>query len=189
MTQLHVSDSNTLLYVLLRHCCVCACSLADVHAISLVCCSVFAALEALGVSITADLLPVIDPDGALEQCGDWSFVVELLNDLLTEKPDILNGLSSALAASDHVAFHKTAHALKGAALNLHLPALSDVSKKAELLGKALEKTPSDAVMLPHRAVLLHRLQSEYARLEAMLPELQLKAQQEQAELAAAGALE
>lgn len=43
------------------------------------------AVESAGVSLPPAPLPVIDPDSALEQCGDWGFVVELLEDVIKEK--------------------------------------------------------------------------------------------------------
>lgn len=66
----------------------------------------------------------------------------------------------------------------GAALNLHLPALVDVSKAAELLGKELEKQPSDNKMLNERQGYVDALAIEYDRLDAYLPEAQANADAE-----------
>lgn len=50
---------------------------------------------------TADM-PVIDPEGALEQCCDWTFVVELLGDVLKEKEETVKSLQEATEKDDHV---------------------------------------------------------------------------------------
>lgn len=115
-------------------------------------------------------LPVISPEDVLEQCGDWSFVVELLEDILKERDAYLESFMDAVDKNDHTKFHKQAHALKGAALNLHLPALSDASKRAEMLGKKLETDPKNEDLLNMRLDLINELQSEYDRLENYIPE-------------------
>lgn len=125
-------------------------------------------------------LPVIDAESALEQCCDWSFVVELLDDVLAERETMAQQLVDAAQANDHTAYHKAAHALKGAALNLHLPALIDVSRKAELLGKQLELTPSHQDLLDMRQLMVEHLQIEYGRLDESMPEMRQQAEQEAA---------
>ena len=123
-------------------------------------------------------LPVIDEDAAFEQCQEWGFIVELLNDILAERDERVEELQSALDASDHTKFHKAAHAIKGAALNLHLPALVDVSKKSELLGKQLEISRDDSTLQQCRQPLVAALQAEYDRLQQYIPAAQLKADAE-----------
>lgn len=125
-------------------------------------------------------LPVIDEDAAFEQCQEWSFIVELLNDTLAERDERVDELQASLEASDHTRFHKAAHAIKGAALNLHLPALVDVSKKSELLGKQLEVSGDDTRLLECRRPLIAALQTEYDRLQEYIPAAQLKADEEAA---------
>ena len=111
-------------------------------------------------------LPVVDEASMLEQCGDdWEFVVEILQDVMNERAARVAELQAALQAGQHTDFHKAAHAIKGVALNLHLPALVDVSKKAELLGKQLLVSPADRRLLDSRAPLIAALHTEYARLE------------------------
>lgn len=123
-------------------------------------------------------LPVIDEDAAFEQCQEWSFIVELLTDILNEREERVEELQSALDAGDHTKFHKAAHAIKGAALNLHLPALVDVSKKSELLGKQLEVSGDDSRLLQCRQPLIAALQTEYGRLQQYIPAAQVKADEE-----------
>ena len=123
-------------------------------------------------------LPVIEEDAAFEQCGEWSFIVELLNDILAEREARVEELQSAVQADDHTKLHKTAHAIKGAALNLHLPALVDVSKKSELLGKQLELSKDDSRLLQCRQPLIAALQTEYDRLQHYIPTAQEKADAE-----------
>lgn len=123
--------------------------------------------------------PVIDEEGVLEQCGDWAFVVELLDDILNDKDQMVDDLQSAVDSNDHVKFYKTAHALKGAALNLHLPGIVDVSKAAEMLGKELEKQGgTDQAMLDERQGHVDQLKVEYKRLEDYMPEARANAEAE-----------
>ena len=123
-------------------------------------------------------LPVINEDAALDQCGDWSFIAELLTDMMEERAFRVDELQSAMEAREHTKFHKAAHAIKGAALNLHLPALVDVSKKSELLGKQLEVSGDDVRLLQCRQPLIAALQSEYDRLQQYIPTAQQKADAE-----------
>jgi len=126
-------------------------------------------------------LPVIDEGAALEQCCDWEFVSELLVDVINERTERIDDLTAALETNDHGRFHRAAHALKGAALNLYLTALVDVCKKSELLGKQLEVGGAYAVdgrLLAARAPLIRHLETEYARLEAYIPTAQQHAADE-----------
>jgi len=120
-------------------------------------------------------LPVIDESAALEQCCDWEFVSELLVDVINERRDRIDELTAAMETNDHTRFHKAAHALKGAALNLYLIALVDVCKKSELLGKQLEvggKYAADGRLLSARRPLIRHLEVEYGRLEDYIPTAQ-----------------
>lgn len=100
---------------------------------------------------------------ALKQCdGDWTFVVELLGDLLADEKKNYQQLEAAVSANNHKVslaallrgltrsfaaprvsqlYGETAHGIKGAALNMHMPALAHESKLAEFLGKELTKSP------------------------------------------------
>lgn len=66
-----------------------------------------------GAAARDTTLPVIDPDGALDQCCDWSFIVELLGDVMNDRDQIINDMQDAIDNDDHVKYYKTAHALKG----------------------------------------------------------------------------
>lgn len=54
----------------------------------------------------------------------------------------------------------------------------DVSKKAELLGKALEVSPTEPALLAHRTILIERLVVEYDRLAQYIPEARKQAEME-----------
>jgi len=128
--------------------------------------------------------PVISPEDALAQCGDWSFIVELLNDMLQEESTNLEGLKQAIATDNHKAYSEIAHGIKGAALNMHLPGLADVSKYAEFLGKDLLDGKINAdkkeELLKQREPCVQALAHEYKRLAAFIPEAQQKADEEAA---------
>lgn len=137
-------------------------------------------------------------DGCLEQCGDWAFVAELVQDVLADHQKTINDLKSALDADDHSvrrplsnrvphfpscvnqSFSKVAHSVKGAALNLHLTALAQASKTAEMLGKQLVQTPTDAALLAQRQSSIDAMDHEYSRLQDLLPEIQALAEEEAA---------
>lgn len=123
-------------------------------------------------------LPIVDDEKALEQCQEWSFFVELIEDVFKERESTLNQLEATIVANDHLQFQREAHALKGAALNLHLPALVDISKKAEIVGKQLVVTPQAQEYLDARRPMLEHLVREYKRLEDVLPIYREKAENE-----------
>jgi len=120
-------------------------------------------------------LPVVNDDAALEQCQDWSFFIELVNDMFAVIEEALGKMDQCIATNDHAQFGKEAHALKGAALNLHMPAISDVTKKAEIIGKQLALTPDLPDWLAARQVMVDHLKVEYARLKDVLPLYQERA--------------
>ena len=127
-------------------------------------------------------LAICDEAQTLTQCGgEWSFMLELLRDVVeetTNKP--LQQLRDAVAANDAKEFHQAAHFIKSAALNLWLPALADISIRAEALGKQLEVPFSahDQRLLDSRLPLIQGIEEEIARLEAFIPELEARGEQE-----------
>lgn len=121
---------------------------------------------------------MVDDEKALEQCQEWSFFVELINDVFVEREKTLAQMDATITANDHLQFQKESHALKGAALNLHLPALVDITRKAEAVGKQLVLTPNAQEYLDIRRPMYDHLVREYERLEAVLPEYRLKAEEE-----------
>ena len=131
-------------------------------------------------------LPIVDDAAALEQCQDWSFFVELIHDVLKDKEASLGKLHAFHSAQDWNAFQDEAHSLKGAALNLHLMALADITKKLELVGKQLMLTPTHPSYRDACQPFLAHLRREYERLEAVLPEYRAKAEAEAVEGGGAG---
>jgi len=133
-------------------------------------------------------LPVSDEDVMLETIGDWAFAYELLTDTVNEKTERVDDLTNAMNSNDPTAYHKAAHAIKGVALNLHLPALVDCSKKAEMLGKQLEikENAEDEKLLDLRQVLIDQITTEYDRIEQYLTHAAEMAEQESAELGEGG---
>ena len=131
-------------------------------------------------SITIGLAPV-DDDNALEQCQDWSFFVELVDDIFAEQNKTIGLLEATIHSNDHKNFKEHSHALKGAALNLHLPGLSDITKKAEMVGKQLMLTPDNRMYLDARQPMVDHLKVEYARLLEVLPIYRQKAEDNPAE--------
>jgi HPt (histidine-containing phosphotransfer) domain-containing protein len=135
-------------------------------------------------------MPVIDPEKSLEQCMEWEFVVELLNDILADEENIISQLNQAIQDNSNEHFHKAAHALKGAALNLHLPGLVDISRKTELLGKQLEDALKSGVVpqaqladhQEHRKACVGHMQTEYKRLKDYMPEVNKLAEEEAGQL-------
>lgn len=121
-------------------------------------------------------LPPVDDDNALEQCQDWSFFVELVDDIFAEQDKTIGLLESTIHSNDHKNFKEHSHALKGAALNLHLPALSDITKKSEMVGKQLMLTPDNRMYLDARQPMIDHLKVEYARLLEVLPIYRQKAE-------------
>ena len=127
-------------------------------------------------------LPIADEAQTLVQCGgEWDFMLELLRDVVeetTNKP--LQQLRDAVAANNHKEYHQAAHFIKSAALNLWLPALGDISIRAEALGKQLEVpfSANDQRLLDSRLPLIEGIEEEIARLEAYIPELEARGGQE-----------
>ena len=129
-------------------------------------------------------LPVLDEEECIAQMGEWEFVLELLHDFLSEREQRVRELEAAVASNSPRHYHEAAHALKGAALNLRLPALSDICKRAEALGKQLEVEASraDEKLLAQRIPLIDALQAEFERLVQYLPRVeQLVLEQQQQE--------
>jgi len=104
--------------------------------------------------------------------------VEIIQDVMNERDALIASLMQATEQDDHNEYQKRAHALKGAALNLHFPALVDITVKAELVGKQLMLTPHAQDFLNIRLPIIQHLQEEYDRLASTLPEYQKKAEEE-----------
>ena len=126
-------------------------------------------------------LPIVDDEAAFDQCQDWSFFVELLGDIFNTRDEMLAEFEASIETNNHFKFKDAAHAQKGAALNLHLPALVDITKKAEIVGKQLMATPDAAEYLAMRRPMLEHFIQELKRLEAVIPLYQQKAEEEAGE--------
>jgi len=130
-------------------------------------------------------LPVMNKEACLKECGDWIFIVELIEDMLANLTSHRKNMQTSVANNDHAKYAFEAHTAKGAAANLRLVAIESVSKQAEFIGKALagqlkaeQKSellkflPSndDATLLKSRPVWIEKLAKEQTRLENFLPE-------------------
>jgi HPt (histidine-containing phosphotransfer) domain-containing protein len=79
-------------------------------------------------------IPFIDEDGAHEQCMTYEFLLEILTDLLAARAATLSKLHQFASQGDFMRFRQEAHALYGAAANLHLPAFANVADRMRQLG-------------------------------------------------------
>ena len=66
---------------------------------------------------------------------DEEEVLELMGDFVQYARDDLRSLRQAMGDTDHEAFAKKAHSIKGAALNLQLTEISSAAREMELMGK------------------------------------------------------
>ena len=119
---------------------------------------------------------VIDETAALEQCGDWMLVAELLQDILAEGQAGLSVLRAAQISDDQTRFWQTAHAIKSSALNLHLPALAEVSQRAEVFGRQMEQGGRQQSDL--REALIEALKWELDQLRRYIPTAQERVRQQ-----------
>jgi len=93
-------------------------------------------------------LPVgfVDFDDAINRVGgDEEFYAELLEDLRALGNECLPKLRNALETGNPVLLNETAHMLKGAAGNLGLKRLQDLTLQLEVMGK--EKSFKNAASL------------------------------------------
>ena len=106
------------------------------------------------------------------------FIVELLQDILTEGHTSLSALRAAWISGDHSGFWRTAHAIKGSALNLHLPALAAVSQRAEELGRQLEMSGGDDQLHDLQKSSIEAMKWELDRLRRYFPTAQTRAREQ-----------
>lgn len=119
-------------------------------------------------------LSVVDDESALEQCQEWSFFAELIEDLCTGRVESIQPILTAIADNDHLQLKRWSHALVGTALILQLPALKDVTFGLRAVAIQLLLTPDSIPHLQQRHAFMHQLVVEYGRLEAVLPTYQRK---------------
>lgn len=114
-------------------------------------------------------LPIVDEECALEQCADWSFFVELVEDLLLARERRIHQLHQAMLHNDHHSFQQAAISVMECGLDPYLPALIDAGTKASWLAKLLQRTPQAGQYLAMRRSFIDHITIEFARLEAVIP--------------------
>jgi HPt (histidine-containing phosphotransfer) domain-containing protein len=119
-------------------------------------------------------LEIVNEEDVINSEMGWDFFSELIQDLLTEKENLMHNLKIAILTNDHTKLKDVSHSIKGAALSLYLPALSDIAKKLEIVGKQLNKTPNIKSYLDAREKFFNHLHKEYNRLQGVLPQYQAK---------------
>ena len=127
------------------------------------------------------LLPVVDEEKSLEQCGgEWSFLLELLGDVVAQMDEEMDKLRQATQQNDAVKFAFHGHSVKSCSLNMHLPALADIGIRTEALGKQLEVpwSSKDKRLLDSREPLIQAIGEERRRLEEFVAELQTRLEAE-----------
>ena len=124
-------------------------------------------------------LPIIDEVAALAQCGDWAFVAELLLDILAEGQAAMSIVQAACISRDATKYRQTAHAIKSSAMSLHLPALSQVSQRAEEMGQQIERETAAHRQIYLLRAPLHSMHSELDRLRGYIPVAQARVRLEQ----------
>lgn len=123
-------------------------------------------------------LAIINDDAAYEQCGSWSFLIELIEDLFNQIDEYTINLENAIKENNHVLLEEQAHSLKGVALNLHLPALADICQKLQTIGRQLIYTPNCLEYLLARRPMFIHYEKELERLTKILPEYIERAENE-----------
>ncbi len=81
--------------------------------------------------------------------GDKDFVLEIIEDFISDVTGQLNTIEKALEEGDSEKIKKEAHAVKGGALNINADALSNIAYELEMAGKAgdLEKASAQFKIL------------------------------------------
>jgi CheY-like chemotaxis protein/HPt (histidine-containing phosphotransfer) domain-containing protein len=92
--------------------------------------------------------------------NDAAFIRELIDTYLTDAPELMAQMRSALAVSDAETFRRAAHSLKSNSASLGAMALSEQAKELEMMGKA--------GALEGAADKIAAADSEYARVKAAL---------------------
>jgi len=126
----------------------------------------------------------VDESAILEQCGDWTFIAELLTDVMNEKAQFIADARQAIAANDHNALRYVGYRLRGAAMNMALTAMVGLCRKIEALACALrdgsDEVKRDVRLSGMRESLVLALEAEYDRLEAFRSIAEERAEAEQA---------
>ena len=78
-----------------------------------------------------DLLDLNVINGLKELGGDDSFFKEIIELYVEQYPDLLDKIKSALSNGDYVNVSKSAHALKGASLNIGAKKMAEICLQIE----------------------------------------------------------
>eukprot|EP00808_Paulinella_micropora_P011006 g68841.t1 len=83
-------------------------------------------------------LPIIHEAKLLEQCGDFTFAVELIEEFLTDQAgQATEAIIKSIRENDHKAFTHESHSVKGVAKNLYLTAIGTIATEMDAIGKIL----------------------------------------------------
>ncbi|MFM7709792.1 MAG: ATP-binding protein [Ferruginibacter sp.] len=97
---------------------------------------------------TSSPLIHFEPTSLMERCGNKKeLVTKLIAIVLDDIPKQLNKLSTALDQNQLDDLWKTAHKIKGTALNLHLPALKEIAATLEQKGRSSDSISPDMKQL------------------------------------------
>lgn len=100
-----------------------------------------------------DLLDLNVINGLKELGGDDSFFKEIIELYVEQYPDLLDKIKSALSNGDFVNVSKSAHALKGASLNIGAKKLAEICLQIETNSSSEKSVCLDE--------LLHNLEKYY----------------------------
>ncbi len=115
-----------------------------------------------------DKPPALDQEALLDQFGyDWGFIGEISALFLSESPDYLAAIRTALEAGQASALQEAAHTLKGVVANLHAEPSYEAALRLEEMGRS-------GLLSEARAALVV-LEAEVKRLEAALVDLREQA--------------
>ncbi|BCW97153.1 MAG: Hpt domain-containing protein [Fimbriimonadales bacterium] len=94
--------------------------------------------------------------------GDSEFIAEILDDFVSQTPELMEQIAIALAQGDAAAVGRAAHTLKGSARAVGADAFAAIAFELEQAGKQGNLTDAPEAM--------HRLQDYWQSLEAYLHE-------------------
>jgi len=85
--------------------------------------------DLVDISIVNNLIELGGEDGS-------SFLKEIIDLYIQQYPELFNSIKSGAEKNDLVTMYQSAHALKGASLNIGAKELASICKQIELKGKA-----------------------------------------------------
>lgn len=92
--------------------------------------------------IREDLIDLAIVDNLIDLGGDdgKDFLKEIIDLYVKQYPELFESIKSSAGKNDTVTMYQSAHALKGASLNIGAKVLASVCKEIELKGKAGDMT-------------------------------------------------